>query len=66
MITKAKRRAVIAPSVQPYEINNAIKELKRARDRLRACGCKHAADYVARALKSAEGADRHAWRMLET
>lgn len=41
-------------------IQVAIVDLKQARDILRDVGCKYAADYVARALKSAEGAERHA------
>jgi hypothetical protein len=60
MITKAKRRATIAAADQPAEIQIAINRMCEARDILRACGAKNAADYVARALKSAEGAYRHA------
>lgn len=59
-LTKAKRRSKVDPAVQPVYIENAIRELRSARDRLRKVGCKNAADYVARALKSAEGALRHA------
>lgn len=40
----------------------ALRSLKEARDCLRAAGAARAADYVARALKSAEGAYRHAER----
>lgn len=44
-------------------IHGAICELKNARDNLRAAGANKAADYVARALKSTEGALRHARHM---
>jgi len=40
-------------------IRNAIAGMRKARDELRAAGAGKAADYVARALKSAEGALRH-------
>jgi hypothetical protein len=63
MITKAKRRAGASLPEQPTLIAGAIANLKAARDTLRTCGCKNAADYVARAMKSAEGAHRHALRM---
>jgi hypothetical protein len=61
--TKAKRRARIVASFRPVVIRDALGDLKKARDKLRSCGCKNAADYVARALKSAEGAANHAERM---
>lgn len=61
--TKAKRRAEIAPAEQPKMIADAITNLTYARDYLRMCGCKRAADYAARALKSAQGAKNHADRM---
>jgi hypothetical protein len=41
-------------------IKSARHALRFARDRLREAGADKAADYVARALKSAEGAQRHA------
>jgi hypothetical protein len=41
---------------------SAIDHLTAARDHLRAAGCNNAADYVARALKSAHGAKNHARR----
>jgi hypothetical protein len=63
MSTKAKRRAKTPITHQPAVIQDAIRSMKYARGRLRACGCKAAADYVARAMKSAEGAHRHASRM---
>jgi hypothetical protein len=44
------------------EIRRSIAYLKNARDRLRYAGAKRAAAYVARALKSAQGAERHAMR----
>lgn len=62
------------PASEPYSvffkqspvplISRAIHQLKEARDDLRLAGADKAADYVARALKSAEGAARHA-RNLE-
>lgn len=60
MLTKAKRTAVVPAWHQPEMIARAIADLKTARNTLRDCGCSNAADYVARALKSAEGALRHA------
>lgn len=45
-------------------VGAAIHHLREARDNLRLAGADKAADYVARALKSAEGAYRHA-RNLE-
>ena len=45
-------------------IDLALIELKTARDHLRAASAKKAAAYVAAALKSAEGARRHAERAL--
>jgi hypothetical protein len=64
MTTKAKQRAKVHPSAAPIVIKNALADLRSARDLLRDAGCKNAADYVARAMKSAEGALRHAesWR----
>ncbi len=62
MITKAKRRCGAEPHEQWILIRRAIDQLKAARDDLRGAGSKNAADYVARALKSAEGALRHANR----
>jgi hypothetical protein len=61
-ITKAKRRAG-HPACQCMTIRRAIRHLKQARNQLREAGSKSAADYVARALKSAEGAERHSLRM---
>lgn len=63
MTTKAKRRAERRLTAQPDAIREAIYHLKAARNSLRWAGSKNAADYVARALKSAEGALRHAERM---
>lgn len=63
MTTKAKRRAKVPADQQPSVINTALLSMRAARDALRICGCKNAADYVARALKSAEGALRHAQRL---
>jgi seryl-tRNA synthetase len=44
------------------DIASAINHMEKARDYLRSAGCSNAADYVARALKSAHGAERHARR----
>ena len=41
-------------------VRDAIEDLRKARNRLRYAGADKAADYVARAMKSAEGALRHA------
>lgn len=41
----------------------AVELLKEARDTLSAAHCDHAANYVRAALKSAEGAVRHATRL---
>lgn len=40
-------------------IREAIEDLRKARNRLRSAGAPKAADYVARAMKSAEGAQRY-------
>lgn len=46
------------------ELTRAIDDLKAARGRLRFVGAVRAGAYVQRALKSAEGALRHAERVL--
>ena len=51
------------PVTKLAEIEVALHDLKNARAALRRAGCKKAADYVARAMKSAEGAERNAWRL---
>jgi hypothetical protein len=45
------------------KINAALLALRTARDALAAAGATRAADYTRRALKSAEGAKRHAENM---
>jgi len=56
------------PTIRPVkaddltEIRAAIAKLREARDLLAHAGAKRAAEYVRRALKSAEGAERHALR----
>jgi hypothetical protein len=45
---------------RPEFIGKAIDYLRLARIALSACGAPAATDYVRRALKSAEGAERHA------
>lgn len=47
--------------VRPEACARAVRWLKLAREELRAAGAPAAADYVRRALKSAEGAERHAF-----
>lgn len=44
-------------------VAGAIVLVKAARDFLRQAGAKNSADYLARAIKSVEGAHRHALRM---
>lgn len=46
--------------IRPELVAKAIATLKSARDLLAIAGAGNAADYVRRALKSAEGAKRHA------
>ena len=46
------------------QIQMALQHARRARDQLRAASADKAASYMARALKSAEGAERHALRRL--
>jgi hypothetical protein len=60
------RRALnpLAVLARRDRIGAAIRHLREARDSLRLAGADKAADYVARALKSTEGAYRHA-RHLE-
>jgi hypothetical protein len=53
------------PVTRQERIKLAAELVKMARNHLRAAGAHNAADYVARALKSVEGAQRHA-RGLET
>lgn len=63
---KAKRRAREPAHRAPVRIGHALQMLRQARGILRDCGSKPAADYVQRALKSAEGAKRHAERIAMT
>lgn len=54
------------PPVTPLHIEHvsqALHLLRHARAELRAAGARRSALYVSRALKSAEGAERHARRM---
>lgn len=60
-----KRRAARAISAREVElIRVAIGSLKKARRDLRNAGAKQAADYVAACIKSAQGAERHAHRVM--
>lgn len=52
------------PETRLERIAAATRLMREARTHLRAAGAKNAADYVQRALKSVEGAERHA-RNLE-
>jgi hypothetical protein len=64
MTREQAERQITRPHPQT-DVNNirlAILDLKAVRDRLRFAGANKAADYVARALKSVEGAERHAKR----
>ena len=45
-------------------VHRAAEDLRRHRSALREVGAYAAADYCARALKSVEGAERHAARLL--
>lgn len=65
MTTYAKRRAQVAAELRPQVTLFAIGHLKTARVELRACGSRRAADYVARAIKSAQGALHHSERMVQ-
>lgn len=56
---KTRRRAATDFDVE--RIHVAVQSLKMARNDLREAGAHHAAEYVARAIKSAEGAQRHAF-----
>lgn len=47
-----------------YDVDTAIGHLQRARDLLARAHCPQAADAVRRALKSADGARRHAKRAM--
>lgn len=51
-------------AMQVMTIQDAVKRIREARDLLRSAGAEKAADYVARALKSVEGAERNALRFL--
>jgi hypothetical protein len=44
------------------KIQTAIETLRAVRDELKSAGCRQSARYVAKALKSVEGANRHAMR----
>ena len=59
---RQRRRPVSGSDVR--KIVSAIDYLKIARDMLRDAGAHHAATYVARAIKSADGAARHAEGVL--
>jgi hypothetical protein len=58
------RKLKPATSDNLLDVASAFHYLIRARDLLKAAGCESATDYVRRALKSAEGAQRHARRRL--
>jgi hypothetical protein len=46
-----------------HRVQMAVSLIRTARNHLREAGAGNAADYAARALKSAEGAERHARRL---
>ena len=57
-------RAVRETTVTDLEnIRHAAALMRTARKHLRAAGAKKSAQYVARALKSVEGAERHAYNV---
>jgi hypothetical protein len=61
----------VSRPLRPYEpgayleISKAIADLRSARRKLAGAGAKRAAAAVARALKSVEGAQRHAGRIVD-
>jgi hypothetical protein len=59
---KARRRSRLSDNDAIAAIDYAICRLHSARHMLRIAGSKPAADYVSRAIKSAEGAFNHALR----
>jgi hypothetical protein len=61
---KAKQRKRPVEVLDVAYIRHAVCNLKYVRKQLRDGGAGNAANYVARALKSAEGALRHAQAML--
>ena len=58
-----KLRTAFPQDLQKIEL--AMQQLREARDLLSSAGAKKARDYVAAALKSAEGAWRHASRIVQ-
>ena len=58
--TPEQIRASVDAMLALDAINDALNDLATARDKLRNAGAPRAADYVARAMKSADGARRHA------
>lgn len=59
---KAASNSPLTDAEKVSAIDLSLTHLRQARERLRAAGAKNAADYVARAIKSTEGAKRHARR----
>lgn len=62
---KAKQRNRPIEELDPVRCMEAIELMRRARSKLRAAQAGNAANYVARAIKSAEGARNHAQGMLD-
>ena len=60
MVTKASINSRLEASGQRHNVERAILLLRQARDALVRAKAPRAADKVRRALKSAEGAHRHA------
>lgn len=60
MIPHRRNRTDLPPYQREQMIRRALGELRLSRDILRRCGANNAADYVARAIKSVDGALRHA------
>jgi hypothetical protein len=61
----AKQRGRTADTWDLNRIREACASLRNIRATLHSAGAHRAADYVQRALKSAEGAERHARSMLD-
>lgn len=57
-MARKRKRTVTTTDVE--DIRGALDHLRLAKEHLRSAGAWHAVDYTKRAIKSAEGARRHA------